>query len=316
MRLATYIHKDLPSFGVVTDEGIADVPALWPGGPRSVLEALQLVDDGLDEIAAVAAVCKTFLPLADVQLLAPIPAPPKVIGLAVNYVEHHQEFVNQRGPGGNTASMPDDPSRTTTPRPFIMPPTCVAAPGAEIPWPVYSKQIDYEVELAVVIGKVCKCVGPENALDCVAGYTIANDVSARSCTYAAARSERPKDAFFDWLHGKWADAFCPLGPWLVTAADIPDPQSLHLQTLVNGEVRQDSSTSLMIHTVAEVVSFLSHLMTLVPGDIIATGTPHGVGMATGKLLKGGDTITCRIEGIGELTNPLGRPPDTFYQPCT
>ncbi|RPI61622.1 MAG: FAA hydrolase family protein, partial [Planctomycetaceae bacterium] len=172
-----------------------------------------------------------------------------------------------------------------------------------------------EIELAVVIGKTCRRVAPGDALDYVAGYTIANDVSARNCTHAEGRTKRPKDDFFDWLHGKWGDGFCPLGPYLVTADEVGDPQRLGLELSVNGDVRQKSDTSQMIFDVAELIAFCSQIMTLLPGDVIATGTPSGVALATGKYLTGGDVITCRIEKLGELTNTLGRPPATFYKPC-
>lgn len=308
MKLATYVHNGTQSFGVVTDAGIVDVPAAWADGPGSVLAALQAGEDTLTRIAGLAAAAEQFIDPASVQLLAPIPTPPKVIGLAVNYVAHHNEL--DRG-----KDMPDHPRNTTTPRPFIMPGTAVIGPDAEIPWPATSRQIDYEVELAVVIGSTAKCVAPDEARACIAGYTIANDVSARSVTHSAGRAERPKDAFFDWLHGKWADGFCPQGPWLVTADEIADPDRLDLELTVNGETRQKANTAQMIFDVDRIVSFVSQLMTLVPGDVIATGTPSGVGAATGTFLAGGDVIACRIEGIGELTNTLGPEPDAFYEPC-
>ncbi len=307
MKLATFLHDGAESFGVVTDEGVLDVPAAWPEGPTSLLAALEAGADALERIADMDADPAGLIPREAVRLLAPIPAPPKLIGLAVNYAEHHRE--------SSDSGLPEAPKLHTTPRPFLMPATAVAAPGSEIPWPPYSKDVDYEVELAVVIGSRAKCVPPAEAAGCVAGYTIANDVSARSVTYADRRAERPKDAFFDWLHGKWADGFCPLGPWLVTADEIPDPQGLALELTVDGQTRQKSTTAGMIFTVYELIAFLSHIMTLVPGDVIATGTPSGVGMASGKLLKGGETITCRIERIGELTNTLAMPPRRFYAPC-
>jgi len=308
VKLATYVHNGAQSFGVVTDAGIVDVPAAWPDGPGSVLAALQAGEDALAEIARLVAAAGQFIDPASVQLLAPIPAPPKVIGLAVNYVEHHREIDRDK-------DMPDHPRNTTTPRPFIMPATAVTGPDAEIPWPAHSRQIDYEVELAVVIGRIATCVAPEQARACIAGYTIANDVSARSVTHTAGRAERPKDAFFDWLHGKWADGFCPQGPWLVTADEIADPDRLDLELTVNGRMRQKANTAQMIFDVDRIVSFVSHLMTLAAGDVIATGTPSGVGAATGDFLAAGDVITCRIEGIGELTNTLGPAPDAFYEPC-
>jgi len=309
MKLATYVHDGAESYGVVTDSGILPAPVLWPDGPPSVLELLRGGPDAVERLAQLAQTGGPTVPLADLTLLAPIPQPPKAIGLAVNYVAHHDEVQRPN-------DMPDAPRRTTTPRPFIMPATAVTGPGAEIPWPAYSRQIDYEIELAIVIGSAAKCVSPQAALDHVAGYTIANDVSARSVTHTEGRADRPKDAFFDWLHGKWADGFLPTGPWLVTADEIPDPNDLDLELTVNGQVRQSANSSLMIFPVAEIVAFLSEIMTLTPGDIIATGTPSGVGMADGRFLEPGDTITCRIDGIGELTNTLGAPPETFYTPCS
>jgi len=310
MKLATVVHDDgAESYGVVTDAGVVAARELWPDGPPSVLELLRAGPDALERLARLAEAGGPPIPLDAVTLCAPVPRPPKALGLAVNYVAHHNEL--QR-----PADMPDAPARTTTPRPFIMPPTAVIGHGAEIPWPAYSRQIDYEIELAVVIGREATCLTPQAALDHVAGYTIANDVSARSVTHAEGRAERPKDAFFDWLHGKWADGFLPTGPWLVTADEIPDPNDLHLELTVNGQVRQSANTSLMIFPVAEVVAFLSQIMTLTPGDIIATGTPSGVGLADGRFLEPGDTMTCRIQNIGELTNTLGPPPETFYTPCS
>jgi 2-keto-4-pentenoate hydratase/2-oxohepta-3-ene-1,7-dioic acid hydratase in catechol pathway len=251
------------------------------------------------------------IPLDSVKLLAPIPRPGKILALAGNYSEHIKEAALKRG---FNLGLSDSPRQTTVPRPFLKPATCVLNPGATIPWPVYSKEIDYELELAVVIGKVAKCVPIDQALQYVGGYTIANDVSARSVTVSKNRQKRPWDEFYDWLNGKWADGFCPMGPYLVTADEIADVQNLKMVLKVNGEVRQDASTSQMIYAVADVVSFLSHIMTLEPGDVICTGTPSGVGVATGNFLKAGDQIECTIEGLGVLTNTLGPRPEQFYEP--
>ncbi|MCJ7544877.1 MAG: fumarylacetoacetate hydrolase family protein, partial [Phycisphaerae bacterium] len=288
--------------------GVCDVPACWPGGPESVLEALAGGGTMMEHLVALAARCERFIPLADIRLLAPVPNPPKLLGLAVNYLEHHREI-------DRTADMPDDPKAATTPRPFLMPATTIANPGDQIPWPATSRQIDYEVELAVVIGSLAKGVSPQAAAHHIAGYTIANDLSARSATFAEGRAKRPKDEFFDWLHGKWPDGFCPMGPVLVTPEEIGDVRNLELELTVNGVTRQKASTAMMIFDVFEIVSFCSHLMTLLPGDIIATGTPSGGGAATGEFLSPGAILTCRIERIGELTNTLAQPPKSFYTPC-
>ena len=252
--------------------------------------------------------CESFIPLAEVRLLAPLPHPPKLLGLAVNYVEHHREI--DRGRHSPTTPRPPPPRGRSS-----CPPPPSPAPGEEIPWPATSRQIDYEMELAVVIGSRAKCVSPRAAAGHIAGYTIANDISARSATFAEGRAKRPKDEFFDWLHGKWPDGFCPMGPHLVTPDEIGDVGNLEMELTVNGGHAQKASTSMMIFDVFEIVSFCSHLMTLLPGDVIATGTPSGVGAATGEFLSAGDVITCRIERIGELTNTLGPPPKSFYTPC-
>jgi len=308
MKLATFTRDSKQSFGAVTDGGVCDIPKAWPDGPKSMLELLQGGTGAMARAAELAEAETNPIAEDQVKLLAPVPNPPKIIGLAVNYAEHHREW--ERG-----ADLPDDPRRHTTPRPFLMPHSTIIGPGDEIPWPPFSEQIDYEVELAVIIGRAGKCLSPEQARDHIAGYTIANDISARSTTFARGRTARPKDDFFDWLHGKWADGFCPTGPYLVTADQIGDPMDLAIGLSVNGEQRQSSRTSAMIFDVFELVSFISCIMTLSPGDIIATGTPSGVAKATGKWLDAGDEITCRIDNIGELTNTLGPRPDSFYKPC-
>lgn len=309
MKLATYSKDGRESYGVVTDSGILDAAQLVAGAPPTLLAALRQGADCLSRLAdASAASSARAIPLDDLTLLAPLPNPPKAIGLAVNYVEHHNEF--SRG-----QNLPEDPKLHTTPRPFLMPTTALAGPNSVIPWPIFSRQIDYEIELTIVIGAEAKCVSPEQAGDFIAGYTIANDISARSVTHVEARSDRPKDAFFDWLHGKWADGFLPTGPWIVTADEVPDPSRPDLELTVNGQTRQKANTRRMIFSVFELVSFLSHIMTLTPGDLIATGTPSGVGMASGNLLEGGDVIVCRIEGLGQLTSTMGPAPESFYTPC-
>jgi len=316
MKLVTYSRiKSVSSVrspsdcGILADEGLIDIPSAWPGPnpPRSVKEILTRGPDCLAKLAELADSADIFTPLDSVKLLAPIPRPGKVIALAGNYSEHIRE-------AGLSLGLSDSPRQTTVPRPFLMPPTVVIGPDEEIPWPAYSEQIDYEIELAVVIGKPAKCIKPEDGLDAVAGYTICNDVSARSVTFAKGRAERPWDEFYDWLNGKWADGFLPMGSYLLTADEIEDVQNLQMQLTVNGRVRQNANTSQMIYQVADVVSFLSHIMTLEPGDVIATGTPAGVAMATGKFLQPGDTIECTIEKLGTLTNTLGQRPERFYEP--
>jgi 2-keto-4-pentenoate hydratase/2-oxohepta-3-ene-1,7-dioic acid hydratase in catechol pathway len=313
VKLLTYRRDDIVSCGILTDRGVVDIPSSWkgPNPPRNLGEVLErglLASDQLQRLAGAAA--KT-IPLDSVKLLAPIPRPGKVLALAGNYSEHIKEAALRRG---FNLGLSDSPRQMTVPRPFLKPATCVLNPDETIPWPVYSREIDYELELAVVIGRAAKRVKSADALSCVAGYTIANDVSARSVTVSKNRQKRPWDDFYDWLNGKWADGFCPMGPYLVTADEIADVQNLKMVLKVNGEVRQNASTSQMIYAVADIVSFLSHIMTLEPGDVICTGTPSGVGVATGNFLKAGDQIECTIENLGTLTNTLGPRPEQFYEP--
>ena len=317
MKLLTYSKEKIVSCGVLTDAGIVDIPSAlrhrsgqaWegPDAPGTIKEILERGPACLAQIAELAGSAKDVISLDSVRLCAPIPRPGKVLALAGNYAEHIKE-------AGMKLGLSDSPRVTTVPRPFIMPATAVANPGDEIPWPVYSETIDYEIELAVVIGRKAKAVATENAPEIIGGYTIVNDVSARTVTFVKNRAKRPWDEFYDWLNGKWADGFCPMGPYLLTADEINDVQDLDMTLSVNGEVRQNANTSQMIHPVAQIVSFLSHLMTLEPGDVIATGTPSGVGMATGNFLKAGDRIDATIENLGTLTNTLGPRPEKFYEP--
>jgi 2-keto-4-pentenoate hydratase/2-oxohepta-3-ene-1,7-dioic acid hydratase in catechol pathway len=313
VKLLTYRRDDTISCGILTERGIVDIPLSWkgPNPPRSTKEVLEqglLFSDQLQRLAGPTA--KT-IPLDRVRPLAPIPRPGKVLALAGNYSEHIKEAALKRG---FNLGLSDSPRLTTVPRPFLKPATCVLDPGQTIPWPVYSSEIDYELELAVVIGRTAKGVAAAEALPCVAGYTIANDISARSVTFSKNRQKRPWDDFYDWLNGKWADGFCPMGPYLVTADEIADVQNLKMVLKVNGEIRQNANTSQMIYAVADIVSFLSHIMTLEPGDVICTGTPSGVGVATGSFLKAGDQIECTIDNLGTLTNTLGPRPEQLYEP--
>ena len=311
MKLAAYKSNGVESVGVLTERGIVDIPTIWPGPdpPRSIIDILRR-----DAIAAVKGLAETseiVTPVENVKLLAPIPRPGKLLALAGNYGEHIKEASVKRG---FKLGLSDAKKQTTVPRPFLKPATTIIGPDDKIPWPEYSEQIDYELELAVVIGKRAKCVEAKEVIDCVAGYMIANDVSARSVTFKNGRAERPWDDFYDWLAGKWADGFCPIGPYLVTADEILDVQNLRMELKVNNETRQKANTGQMIYPVADVVSFLSFIMTLEPGDIILTGTPAGVAVASGRFLQSGNTIECKIENLGVLKNTLSQRPADFYKP--
>lgn len=241
----------------------------------------------------------TTVALSAVQPAAPVPRPGKVLGVAANYQGHIIE-------GGGT---PVDKSRLA-PRLFLMPPTAVAGPHDPITMPSVSSQVDWEAELAVVIGRTARDIPVDEVARFVAGFTIGNDVSARSLDYGYGRdTDEPAQRFFDWLAGKWLDAFAPMGPYLVTPDEVGDPQNLDIELAVNDVVRQRGTTNDMIFTVAELVSFASRLMTLEPGDVLLTGTPAGVGMATGEFLAPGDEMVVTISGLGQLVNTIsaGRP---------
>ncbi|MFO0910184.1 MAG: fumarylacetoacetate hydrolase family protein [Isosphaeraceae bacterium] len=235
------------------------------------------------------------IPIDEVQLLVPISHPRKLLLLAGNYAAHVAER------GGTTAEREE-----TFPYVFMKPPTTTLTnPGDPVIIPCVSPDcIDWECELGVVIGRRCRDVSEDEALGFVAGYTVVNDISDRKFQPNPGRKPRERDKFFDWLHGKWHDTFCPIGPCLTTADAIPDPQALAIRLSVNDETKQDATTGQMVFPVAAIVSFLSRFVTLEPGDIISTGTPAGVGSATGTYLRPGDVLRATIDGIGTLENPV------------
>lgn len=236
-------------------------------------------------------------PIDEVQLLVPIPDPKKIILLAGNYADHVRE-------GGDRAEERDK----TFPYFFWKPPsTTLTAPNAPVRLPKVSPDhIDWEIELAVIIGNQCRNVSEEEALMFVAGYSVCVDVSDRKFQINPQRAERGRDKFFDWLHGKWHDTFFPMGPAILAASDTIDTQNLSMTLKVNGETMQQGSTSQMVFPVAALISTLSSFVTLERGDIISTGTPSGVGGARKPpiFLKAGDKIEAEIEKIGVLRNPV------------
>ncbi len=220
-------------------------------------------------------------PLSEVTLNAPL-HPGKVIAIGLNYAKHAAE---------TGAALPPAPII------FAKFPSSVIGPGEAITWSKsITNQVDWEVELGVVIGKKARNVTEEDALKHVYGYTVANDVSARDLQIRIDRQ---------WTRGKSLDTFCPLGPCIVTRSAIPDPGKLNLKTVLNGKVVQDSNTEDLIFNVPQLISYCSRMFTLEPGDVILTGTPSGVGegMKPPQYLKNGDQVTVSVEGIGEMTNP-------------
>ncbi|MDQ3250304.1 MAG: fumarylacetoacetate hydrolase family protein [Chloroflexota bacterium] len=219
--------------------------------------------------------------LADVKLMAPIPNPSKVVAIGLNYMDHIRE-TNSKVP-----SIPIMFTKYTT---------SIIGQGDEIRWdPAETSKVDWEVELAVVIGRRAYRVAEADAFDYVAGYTICNDVSARDL-----QTEKGDQ----WIRGKSLDTFCPLGPYLVTKDEIADPHNLAIRCLVNGEIMQDSNTSQLLFKIPHLIAYLSRAFTLLPGDVIITGTPPGVGSGRKPplFLKHGDVVTVEADGLGQLTN--------------
>lgn len=304
MRLVTFEADRRARLGLLAGERMLDLAAAGWAGPADMLGLLSGGAAMLDRLRAyathltgrLAAGAQTagVLDPASVRLLAPVPRPPAFYAVAQNYVEHQRE-----------GSTPIIPKEQAVPWFFLKPVTSIIGPEAPIRLPSWlTEQADWECELGVVIGATCRRVTPAAALRHVAGYTVVNDISARSLKMPKERVIRPRDGFHDWLHGKWFDTFGAIGPWLVTADEVPDPQALPLRLRYNGETRQQATTGDMIFTVAELIAFLSQIATLEPGTVIATGTPAGVGRTTGTFLKPGDVLEAEVEGIGVLRNPV------------
>jgi 2-keto-4-pentenoate hydratase/2-oxohepta-3-ene-1,7-dioic acid hydratase in catechol pathway len=285
MRLCRFLEeRGTPALGIVIGDEVACLPAdAAPAEPAAALD--RLGRDALHELAGEA----PQLPLSDVRLLAPA-APRKYLGIALNYADHIAEM------GMEAPEVPVF---------FNKQATCVVGPGAGIHMPKVSTFLDYEAELAVVIGKRCRHVPAEKAHQVIAGYTCANDVSVRDWQGRAQTM----------TIGKSFDTHGPLGPWLVTADELGDPNDLAIRCFVNDEARQDARTSAMVFDCFQQVSHLSEAFTLEPGDVIATGTPSGVGLGRQpvreNLLHVGDTVRVEIEGIGDLVNTVVEEPEGF-----
>ena len=303
-KLATYQTKEGPRAGLVIGEEVFDAARLT-GKPAyatvmGILADWKAAEAALKKAAAGAAKSRAKRqPLAKTKLLAPVPHPPTIFCAGANYADHAAAMARKQG-----MPEPADPhEHGLKPWFFIKAARTLADPGATIKVGDYAKELDWEIELAAVIGRPAKNVPKEKALAYVAGYAAANDLSARD------RGRRPgveATSFFkmDWTKHKSFDGSCPLGPWITPAGDIADPQNLGLKLWVNGALRQDSNTAKMLFTLAEQIEQLSINMTLHPGDLILTGTPAGTGAESGEFLKTGDVVKIWIEGIGEFSNRI------------
>lgn len=297
-RLARIAAKNGPVMAAVAQDKFYELPRTWESrdatNPLTLLadwdRALSWIEQNIRDRDAV--------PLADMCLLSPIPAPGAVICAGANYADHAAEMAKVQG-----REPPPDPHTLGLPSwHFIKNSHAIADPGSQISIPQGVTHLDWEAELVVVIGKPAKGVSRSAALNHVAGYTIANDLSARDL---GTRNVPPVSPFrFDWTSHKSFDGSCPLGPWIVPSRDIPDPHDLGISLSVNGETKQSSNTSEMIYRIEEQIEQISARMTLWPGDLILTGTPAGVGHAGSEYLKSGDRVAVRVERIGELLHSI------------
>jgi 2-keto-4-pentenoate hydratase/2-oxohepta-3-ene-1,7-dioic acid hydratase in catechol pathway len=280
MKLVMYGEPYQERPGVLVDElFILDLERAELSSPHSIEEILEL--DLLEQISDLLSgelPEQALIPLGSVRLGPPLSGVGKIIACGLNYREHAAEMGDK---------LPANPLL------FAKASSSIAGPSDDLMLPPesWSRAVDYEVELGVVIGHACREVSVENALAYVAGYTLVNDVTARDVQRAESQ----------WFRAKSYDGFCPVGPYLVTADEIDDPQNLYLSTTVNGELRQRSTTADMIFSVAQLISFISQTLTLMPGDLIATGTPSGIGagMQPPVYLQAGDHLELVVEALGK-----------------
>lgn len=294
MRLATVLFggEQVPA-RIDEDESVHLVRDLVDDAPATMIGVIEASPNILDAISE-----GESKPVIGAMTLAPIPRPRRqVFCVGWNYLEHFEEGRGLRGGGSDPVEIPDFPTL------FSKPPTTVVGPGGGVYHPApTSEQLDWEVELAVIIGKGGRNISQDDAMSHVFGYTIAVDVSVRDL-------QRRHGA--QWFKGKSLDTHCPMGPWIITADEIPDPYALHLELSVNGDVKQSDPTSLMVFQIPRIIEEFSTGMALEPGDIILSGTPSGIGYARKppEFLKVGDHMKATISGIGELNNPIVPQPE-------
>ena len=285
MRVMRYLAPGAsdPAVGITDGDLVAEVPA--SGGDLGLL--LLLDRAGLDRIASASIVTHN---LADVRLLTPIRRPGKILALAGNYHPHEEKL--------------DVDINIETPQVFIKPATALLGPDDQIPYPPVTGDLIEEIELGVVIGRPGKDIPLGKALDHVFGYTIINDMSARSLRFSPERADAPATHWFDWLNGKWLDGHCPVGPWIVDSSSLSDPGNLEITTRVTGEVYVQGNTNRMKFDIPRQIAYISRICTLEPGDIIATGVVPIAAGAAEVMLNPGDLIEGTVEGIGTLRNTV------------
>jgi len=286
MKLCTFLRHGVARVGVVTNDGVVDLAAAAPELPPDMIALLAAGEPALRRAAAVASKANARLPLDSVSLAPPILRPPKFLAIGLNYADHVAE-----------AGL-EEP---TLPTVFNKQSTCVAGPKDPVHMPRASSALDYEGELGFVIGRRCRHVPREHAHEVIAGYCVVNDVSVRDWQLRIPT----------WTMGKSFDTHGPIGPWISTPDEVDDPHALRVRTWVNDDLRQDSNTKNLIFDCFAIVEHLSTGFTLEPGDLVATGTPGGVGIAMKppRLLSIGDLVRVEIEGLGALENRVVAEPD-------
>jgi len=303
-KLATYKAADGPRAALVIGDEVFDAAKLT-GKPAyasviGILADWKSAEGVLKKAAAGAAKSRIKRqPLKKTKLLAPVQYPSAIYCAGANYADHAAAMAAREG----NPPPPDPHAQGLKPWHFLKATRTIADPGATIKISHYAKAMDWEIELAAVIGRPAKDVPLDKALNYVAGYMASNDLSARDRGRRDAVA--PTSPFkMDWTKHKTFEGSCPIGPWIVPAGDIADPQNLGLKLWVNGELKQNSNTGKMLFTLAEQIAQLSINMTLYPGDLILTGTPSGTGAESGTFLKAGDLVKIWIEGIGEIENRM------------
>lgn len=299
MKILTFTADGQARLGVLlSGERVMDLTNVYPHS-LALLEggevAMAAVLSAVERAEAGESLTGQIRLLDQVRLKPPVPQARKLLAVAQNYVAHIHE-----------AGRKSYPKEETYPY-FFLKPASTALIGSDetLPYPRIGRKLDYEAELCVVIGRRGRDIPADQAYRYIAGYTILNDISERGLdAKPEPKAEREQNRFFDWLVGKWFDGGAPCGPFLVTRDEIEDPHHLRIRTRVNGELRQDGSTADMIFSIPELVEWISRVVTLEPGDLIATGTPSGVGHASGTYLQPGDVIEIDVERIGVLRTEI------------
>lgn len=291
MKLVTFHSQIGSQLGVVSGDTVASLTALAQayGHDVSLFSEMlhflnaghRAMDSARDLLQRALRDWKDWIPLSSIHLLCPIPRPSKIVAIGLNYRDHAEEA---------HLVLPKEPLF------FAKFPSSITGPYDPVTIPRSDPEVDYEAELAIVIGNTAKHVSPDDAYDYIAGYMVLNDVSARKWQFGDKQ----------WTRSKSCDTFCPAGPWITTRDEVPDPHHLRVLARVNGRIVQDSDTSNMIFRVPQLIAHITEAITLEPGDIIATGTPAGVGVfrKPPSFLKAGDVVEVKIDGIGAIRNTM------------